>query len=108
MGCGWPGASACEGVARNPRLSTLIISRMVIGQAVAQSPAIFATVIALILLFFFLEAGTSLALMGVCLGAGLAIGAGSLGPGMGSGRTAGGAVHGIGRKTVTRIAPQPR
>jgi F-type H+-transporting ATPase subunit c len=97
VGCGWPGAKACEGVARNPRLSTLIISRMVIGQAVAQSPAIFATVIALVLIFFKLQPGTSLAAMGICLGAGLAIGAGTLGPGMGSGRTAGGAVHGIGR-----------
>jgi F0F1-type ATP synthase membrane subunit c/vacuolar-type H+-ATPase subunit K len=68
---------------------------MIIGQAVAQSPSIFALVIALILVLR-QPVGTSLTLMGVSLGAGLAIGASALGAGMGSGRTAGGALGGIG------------
>ncbi|MBN2311767.1 MAG: ATP synthase F0 subunit C, partial [Candidatus Hydrogenedentes bacterium] len=97
VGCGWPAGAACDGVARNPRQGTMITSRMVIGQAVAQSPAIFATVVALILLFLFQHPGTDWAVMGVCIGSGLAIGAGALGPGMGSGYTAGGAVTGMGR-----------
>ena len=97
VGCGWPAGAACDGVARNPRQNTLITSRMIIGQAVAQSPAIFATVIALILIFLRQSPGTDWATMGVCIGAGLAIGAGALGPGMGSGYTAGGAVAGISR-----------
>ena len=96
LGCGWPGGAACEGVARNPRQSTSITSSMIIGQAVAQSPSIFATVIALIFLFR-APSVTGLAAFGVCLGAGIAMGAGALGPGIGSGTAAGGAVHGSSR-----------
>ena len=96
LGCGWPGGSACEGVARNPRQSTSITSSMIIGQAVAQSPSIFATVVALIFLFRAPNV-TGLAAFGVCLGAGIAMGAGALGPGIGSGTAAGGAVHGSSR-----------
>ena len=97
VGCGWPAGAGCDGIARNPRQTNLITSRMIIGQAVAQSPAIFATVIALILLFVFQRPGFDWAVAGVCLGSGFAIGAGALGPGIGSGYTAGGAVTGIGR-----------
>ena len=97
VGCGWPAGSACDGVARNPRRATKLTSAMIIGQAVAQSPAIFATVISLMLLFFFATPGTEWARMGICLGAGFSIGAGALGPGIGSGRTAGGAVEGVSR-----------
>jgi F0F1-type ATP synthase membrane subunit c/vacuolar-type H+-ATPase subunit K len=97
LGCGWPGAAGCSGVARNPGQSSLITSQMIIGQAVAQSPAIFATVIALILLFVFKEAGFDWRMVGITLGAGLAMGAGAFGTGIGSGYTAGGAVQGMGR-----------
>ena len=96
LGCGWPAGKACEGVARNPRRSTSVSSMMIIGQAVAQSPSIFATVIALILIFVPMSF-TGWAVFGVCLGAGIAMGAGALGPGMGSGSTAGGAIDGMGR-----------
>lgn len=94
VGCGWPAAAACEGVARNPRRATPITSSMIIGQAVAQSPAIFAMVISLILMFVGLTA-TGLAGVGIAVGAGIAMGASALGPGLGSGTTGGGAVEGI-------------
>jgi ATP synthase F0 subunit c len=93
-GCGWPAAAACEGVARNPRRATPITSSMIIGQAVAQSPSIFATVIALILIFVGIQS-TGLAAVGIAISAGLAMGASALGPGLGSGATAGGAVKGL-------------
>ena len=96
LGCGWPGGSGCEGVARNPRRATSVSSSMIIGQAVAQSPSVFATVVALILLFVPVSA-TGYAAFGICLGAGIAMGAGALGPGIGSGTAAGGAVHGSSR-----------
>ncbi len=96
LGCGWPGATACDGVARNPRKITPITLRMVIGQAVAQSPTIFAMVIALLLLFT-QQPGTDVVHIGIVLGAGLAIGAGALGPGIGSGIAAGGGITGIGK-----------
>lgn len=94
VGCGWPAGAACEGVARNPEKSTPITSSMIVGQAVAQSPSIFATVIALILIFVPLQM-TGLAAVGVLIGAGIAMGASALGPGIGSGSTAGGAVRGL-------------
>lgn len=95
LGCGWPASSACDGVCRNPRKITPITLRMIIGQAMAQSPTVFSLVIALILLFTY-QPGTDWVLMGVMLGAGIAAGASALGPGIGSGKTAGGAIDGIG------------
>lgn len=96
LGCGWPGASGCDGVARNPRRATPVTSAMIIGQAMAQTPSIFATVISLMLLFVGVQQ-TGWAAIGICLGAGLAMGSGALGPGIGSGNTAGGAITGLGR-----------
>lgn len=95
LGCGWPAGAACAGVARNPDKATPVTSSMIIGQAVAQSPSIFATVVSLILLFVPLS-GPGIAAAGIAIGAGLAMGASALGPGLGSGTTAGGAVEGLG------------
>lgn len=94
VGCGWPAGAACDGVARNPHKGTNIASSMVLGQAVAQSPSIFALVISLILIFLPITA-EGIAAMAIAMGAGLAMGASALGPGFGSGATAGGAVSGI-------------
>lgn len=94
LGCGWPAGAACDGVARNPRRSSQITQAMIIGQAVAQSPSIFAAVIALMLIFVPLTV-TGWAAIGICVGAGLATGAGAFGPGIGSGSVAGGAIRGL-------------
>ncbi len=96
-GCGWPAGKACDGVARNPRNSTSITSSMIIGQAVAQSPSIFATVVSLVLIFVLPTPSSVYTAFGICLGAGFAMGAGAMGPGIGSGQTAAGAVHGAAR-----------
>ncbi len=97
LGCGWPAGKACDGVARNPRHTTSVTSSMVIGQAVAQSPSIFSIVIALMLLFVVTAPDSVLLTFGMFVGAGIAMGAGALGPGIGSGQTASGAVHGTSR-----------
>lgn len=93
LGCGWPAGAACDGVARNPERSSHTTQIMIIGQAVAQSPSIFALVIALILILR-QQTGTAIETMGIAIGAGLAIGVSALGSGIGSGYTAGGAVEG--------------
>jgi F0F1-type ATP synthase membrane subunit c/vacuolar-type H+-ATPase subunit K len=93
LGCGWPAGEACEGVARNPRRVSQTTQVMIIGQAVAQSPSIFALVIALILILR-QHIGTDLALIGIGVSAGLSIGLSALGSGIGSGKTAGGATQG--------------
>lgn len=93
IGCGLPALAACQGVARNPEKSTALTTTMMIGQALAQSPSIFATIIALMLLFLPIP-GVGLASIGIAIGAGISMGASALGPGIGSGMTAGGAVRG--------------
>lgn len=95
LGCGAPAAAACEGTARNPRRAGSLASMMVIGQAVTQSPSIFATVVALMLIFVPMSF-SGWAAFGVCIGAGIAMGTGAIGSGIGSGQTAGGAVSGMG------------
>jgi F-type H+-transporting ATPase subunit c len=98
VGCGWPSGGACDGVARNPSRISQVTTMMIVGQAVAQSPSIFATVIALILVLLFRNTGgTDWSTMGLFIGGGLAMGASALGAGMGSGKTAGGGVEGLGR-----------
>ncbi len=96
IGCGWPGGAACDGVARNPRQVTPVTSSMIIGQAVTQSPSIFAAVVSLLLMFYRLP-GTGWGAVGIAIGAGLAVGIGGLVPGIGSGWAAGGALNGMGR-----------
>ncbi len=96
LGCGWPAGNACAGFARNPARSPKLTQSMIIGQAVAQSPSIFALVVSLILILT-AKNGTDLPTMGIYISAGLAMGVSALGSGIGSGQTAGGAVDGIGR-----------
>lgn len=95
LGCGWPAGKACDGVGRNPKHISQTTQSMIIGQAVAQSPSIFALVISLILVMR-QQHGTDLTFMGIAIAAGLAMGASAIGSGIGSGKTAGGAVEGIG------------
>ena len=94
LGCGWPAGEACDGVARNPRHGTQTTQAMIIGQAVAQSPAIFALVVSLILVMRQMP-GTDLHIMGIFIGSGIAMGVSAIGSGIGSGQTAGGAVGGL-------------
>jgi F0F1-type ATP synthase membrane subunit c/vacuolar-type H+-ATPase subunit K len=94
LGCGWPAGAACNGAARNPFNSSKIATSMILGQAVAQSPSIFALVISLMLIFLAFPM-TGIAGVAIVIGAGLAMGASALGPGLGSGTTAGGAVAGL-------------
>lgn len=49
---GYTAAKACEGIARNPEASGSITRTMILGQAVTESVAIYALVIAIIILFF--------------------------------------------------------
>lgn len=60
MGIGTIGASvteglcamkACEGVARNPEATPLITRTMIVGQAITESVAIYALVVAALILF---------------------------------------------------------
>lgn len=51
IGEGFIGGKACESVARRPEEYSLIFRTMLIGQAITESTAIYALVIALLLIF---------------------------------------------------------
>ena len=48
---GFAAMKACEGVARNPEATPLITRTMIVGQAVTESVAIYALVVAALILF---------------------------------------------------------
>lgn len=96
IGCGFPAGSACNGIARNPRSRNRLMTLMLISQGVTQTPAIFALVVAFLLLFRE-QPVVSLATMGALLGAGMSVGFGSIGPGIGSGIAGGNACDAVSR-----------
>jgi F-type H+-transporting ATPase subunit c len=75
---------ACKAVARRPDTSNDVTTMMLVGQSVAQSSAIFALIIALLLVF---EPANTSDIVTLCklLGAGICMGLGAVGPGYGSG-----------------------
>lgn len=101
IGSGYGGGSAagasCESVARQPRTAGQVTTVMLVGQAVAQTPSIFGLLISFVLMFkSFPEAETWSAPMAL-LSAGLCMGFGGIGPGIGNGMTASGAVRWVAR-----------
>lgn len=97
IGEGYAAAEANTAISRSPELSGDIFKNMLVGQAVAESASIFALVVAMLLLFAgFPE--TTLLSGAVALSAGICMGFGALGPGIGSGFPAGAACQGISRQ----------
>lgn len=97
VGEGYTASVANEAIARNPKASGDIFNTMLVGQAVAESAAIFAMVIAMMLLFSEFEHHTLITAV-VTLSAGLCMGSGAIGSGAGSGFPAGEACRGIARQ----------
>jgi len=99
IGAGLPAGAACQGVARKPENENSIMLNMIIGQAVTQTSVIFALVVALLLIFQN-HADTFMHNVAIC-GAGLAMGFGAIGPGIGAGIAAYNATDSIGYKVGT-------
>ena len=97
IGEGYTAAQATSAIARKPEISGDIFKSMLVGQAIAESAAIFALVIAMILLFTKFT-GASYITVSVLLSAGLCMGLGAIGSGVGSGLPAGAACTGISRQ----------
>ena len=83
-GIGYTGSRANEALSQKPELSGTIIKTMLIGQAVAETAAIFSLVIAILLIYMDISA-TSILSAAALGGAGLCMGLGAIGAGMGSG-----------------------
>ncbi|HHO77298.1 MAG TPA: ATP synthase F0 subunit C [Deltaproteobacteria bacterium] len=104
IGSGWgggmAGGKACEGIARQPRLKSSLTTLMLVGQAVSQTPAIFALLVAIMLISIGPKEGTLLT-SAAMLGAGISIGLGAIGSGMGNGVNAQGACEAISKESST-------
>ncbi len=103
LGAGYSGGQACKSVARMPKHGNAIMGNMLIGQALSQTSAIFALVVSFLLLYSIpdqpvdISLGRLIVKAVALLGAGLCIGFGTLGPGMGIGFVAGKANDMMGR-----------
>jgi ATP synthase F0 subunit c len=105
IGSGLVAESGCEGIARQPKAVSTVTNVMLLGQAVAQTTAIYGLLIGFILIFKIPEPSGALAPAMALLGAGLCMGIGAIGPGMGIGLTGRGAVKWVARNesSVTEI-----
>ncbi len=96
-GGGMAAGSSCEGVARQPETIGNVTTIMLVGQAVAQTPAIFGLLVSFILIFKVFPETTQIQTSMALLGAGLCTGFGGIGPGLGNGMAAEGAVRWVAR-----------
>ena len=97
VGDGLVASSACEGISRQPESAPLVTKMMLLGQAVTETTAIYGLLIAFILIFKTFPA-TDMVAPGMALfAAGLCMGIGAIGPGIGEGFTARSAVGWIAR-----------
>lgn len=96
-GGGVAAGASCEGIARQPTSVTPVTTTMLVGQAVAQTPAIFGLLVSFILMFRGIAPSETLAAAAGLLSAGLCTGLGGIGPGIGNGQAAGGAVRWVAR-----------
>ena len=100
-GSGLPGGAACRGIGRQPEAQGVLTTNMLIGAAVCQTPAIFAMVIALILMFVNMGDVPFNPYWAAFLGAGLSTGLAAIGSGYGGGMVAGACCEGIARNPKT-------
>lgn len=99
IGEGFIAGKAVKALSLQPKASDHLYRAMFIGQAVTETGGIFALVIGLLLLFnHFATEEAGWFFVAALLGAGLAIGLGSLGPGFGAGYSGGQATEAIGRQ----------
>jgi ATP synthase F0 subunit c len=97
MGGGMAAGASCEGIARNPETFGQVTTTMLVGQAVAQTPSILGLLVSFILIFKTFPEAVTLAAPMALLGAGICTGFGGIGPGIGNGMTAEGAVTWVAR-----------
>jgi ATP synthase F0 subunit c len=92
-GGGLVAGASCEGIARQPQTTANVTTVMLVGQAMSQTPSIFGLLVAFILMFKSFPESTSLTASMALLGAGISMGFGGIGPGLGNGMAAEGAVR---------------
>ncbi|MBW1765989.1 MAG: ATP synthase F0 subunit C [Deltaproteobacteria bacterium] len=98
FGGGYAAGAGCEAIARQPESFSQVTPVMLVGQAVSQTPCIFGLLISFILMFRAAPESTALSASMALLGAGISMGFGGIGPGIGNGLVAQGAIKWVGRK----------
>ena len=101
VGAGFPGGQACKGIVRQPTMTGRMTTNMLIGSAVCQTPAIFAMVVALMLMFIDFGNSPLNPTWAALLGAGISTGFAAIGSGYGGGAAAGASCEGIARNPET-------
>ncbi len=96
-GGGLAAGASCESIARQPKSAGQVTTTMLVGQAVAQTPSIFGLLVSFILMFKSFPAATNWSAPMALLSAGICMGFGGIGPGIGNGMTAEGAVRWVAR-----------
>jgi ATP synthase F0 subunit c len=96
-GGGLAAGASCEGIARQPKTAANVTTIMLVGQAVSQTPSIFGLLVSFILMFKTFPESSALSASMALLGAGICTGFGGIGPGLGNGMTAEGAVRWVAR-----------
>ena len=96
-GGGLAAGASCEGIARQPQTTANVTTIMLVGQAVSQTPSIFGLLVSFILMFKSFPESSALSASMALLAAGLCMGFGGIGPGIGNGMTAEGAVRWVAR-----------
>ena len=97
IGGGFVAQASCEGIARQPKAAGPVTNIMLLGQAISQTPAILGLLVAFILIFKGAPGSDALAPAFAFLGAGLCMGIGGIGPGIGEGIASSGGVKWIAR-----------
>jgi F0F1-type ATP synthase membrane subunit c/vacuolar-type H+-ATPase subunit K len=97
IGSGLPAGETCWGIAMQPSVSGRLTTNMLVGSAVCQTPAIFAMVVALLLIFMDFSSVNFQPGWAALLGAGLATGLSAIGSGIGGGVVAQSSSEGIAR-----------
>jgi len=96
-GGGLTAGASCEGIARQPESLGQTTTIMLVGQAVSQTPAIFGLLVSFILMFKAFPETTNIATPMALLGAGISMGFGGIGPGIGNGLAGEGATRWVSR-----------
>ena len=96
-GEGYTAMKASEAISRQPKASSEIVRTMLITQAVAETPGIFGLLISIILLFVVSSEGSA-SYAASLIAAGICMGVGAIGAGIGSGEAGGAACESIGRQ----------
>lgn len=95
IGSAFPAARACEAIARQPHLRKPFTTLMLVGQALSQTPLIFALLVSFLLIFLPSNPDAGILNYVAVISAGICMGFGSIGASIGSGLAAESAIIGI-------------